>query len=700
MQTGLVSLEVVARIGGIDIDTRAIVRENGITDDEVGVNDLIRIARHQKFRAKLKKLDVADVSKKYPMPAIMIFNDKSFGVLLDVNVNERQALMFVPGAKGTEKIGFDELNQRIPGEFIILKHREMSSNAKFGFAWFYREIIKYRRIIYEILIGSFVVQLFGLVTPLFTQVILDKVIVHHSMTTLDILGIAFIAVALFEFLLNVARKYIFVHTASKIDARLGAKLFKHLLMLPFVYFESRQVGNIAARVRELDTIRNFITDKSVSVIIDLIFSLVFVVMMALYSVKLVLIVSTFVLLISLLYLFITPELRKRLEKKFQMGAKSNSYLIESVTGIQTVKSLAIEGSMQQSWENHLGKYVDSSFKLMNMSNAAGALAGLLQKLMTIAVLYIGVTLVMENLMTIGQLIAFQMFAGQFTGPVIRLVNLWNEFQQALLSVDRLGDILNHPIELQSSNAITLPRLNGDVRFANMSFAYSPGGPNVLDNINFGVRPGTRIGIVGRSGSGKSTLTKLVQRLYVANEGSVYFDNIDIRHLNPFWLRNNIGVVLQENYLFSGTIRENIAMPRPDAKIELIIHVAKMAGADEFISQMPDGYDTVVGERGSTLSGGQRQRIAIARALITDPRIIIFDEATSALDYESEMVIRKNLDVIARDRTVFIISHKLSIVKDCHVIIAMDKGRIVETGTHKELIEKKGYYHHLYALQGE
>lgn len=700
MQTGLISLEVVARIGGIDIDTRAIVRENGIADDEVGVNDLIRIARHQKFRAKLKKLDVADVSKKYPMPAIMIFNDKSFGVLLDVNVNERQALMFVPGAKGTEKIGFDELNQRITGEFIILSHREMSSNAKFGFKWFYREIIKYRRIIYEILIGSFVVQLFGLVTPLFTQVILDKVIVHHSMTTLDILAIAFIAVALFEFLLNVARKYIFVHTASKIDARLGAKLFKHLLMLPFVYFESRQVGNIAARVRELDTIRNFITDKSVSVIIDLIFSLVFVVMMALYSVKLVLIVCTFVLLISLLYLFITPELRKRLEMKFQMGAKSNSYLIESVTGIQTVKSLAIEGSMQKSWENHLGKYVDASFKLMNMSNAAGALAGLLQKLMTIAVLYIGVTLVIDNRMTIGQLIAFQMFAGQFTGPVIRLVNLWNEFQQALLSVDRLGDILNHPVELQSSNAITLPRLNGDVRFANMSFTYSPGGPNVLDNINFGIRPGTRVGIVGRSGSGKSTLTKLVQRLYVANEGSVYFDNIDIRHLNPFWLRNNIGVVLQENYLFSGSIRENIAMPRPDAKIELIIHVAKMAGADEFISQMPDGYDTVVGERGSTLSGGQRQRIAIARALITDPRIIIFDEATSALDYESEMVIRKNLDVIAKDRTVFIISHKLSIVKDCHVIIAMDKGRIVETGTHKELIERKGYYHHLYALQGE
>ncbi len=700
MQTGLISLEVVARIGGIDIDTRAIVRENGLDGSEVSTDELIRIARHQKFRAKLKRMGVTTVAERYPMPAIILFNDASFGVLLDVNVKEREALVFVPGSKGAEKIGFDDFQQKTAGEFIILKHREMSSNARFGFLWFYREIVKYRRIIYEILIGSFVVQLFGLITPLFTQVILDKVIVHHSMSTLDILAVAFVVVAFFECLLNVARKYIFVHTASKIDARLGAKLFKHLLMLPFVYFESRQVGNIAARVRELDTIRNFITDKSVSVIIDLIFSFVFVVMMAVYSVKLVLIVCTFVFLISLLYLFITPELRKRLEKKFQMGAKSNSYLVESVTGIQTVKSLAIEGSMQKNWENHLGRYVDSGFKLMNMSNAAGALAGLLQKLMTIAVLYVGVTLVIDNRMTIGQLIAFQMFAGQFTGPILRLVNLWNEFQQALLSVDRLGDILNHPVELQSSNAITLPRLAGDVRFSNIVFKYAPGGPNVLENINFGVRPGTRLGIVGRSGSGKSTLTKLVQRLYVANEGSVYFDNIDIRHINPFWLRNNIGVVLQDNYLFSGTIRENIAMPKPDARIEMIIHAAEMAGAHEFISQMPDGYDTVVGERGSTLSGGQRQRIAIARALITDPKILIFDEATSALDYESEMVIRKNLDVIAKDRTVFIISHKLSIVKDCHVIVAMDKGRVVEAGTHQELLDKKGYYHHLCTLQGE
>lgn len=700
MHTGLIAFEVAARINQVDVDLRAIIREYGLTAQDVKPDELIRIARHQRFRAKLKQINVHRIAERYPLPAIFQHKNGGYGVLLNTDQQAQQALVFSPEQKQTRKIGFDEFHREVGKSFIVLKHRDISANAKFGFKWFFNEIKKYKRIVYEILIGSFIVQLFGLATPLFTQVILDKVIVHHSITTLKVIAVAFVAVAIFEFLLNLLRKYIFVHTASKIDALLGAKLFKHLLMLPFVYFENRQVGNIAARVRELDNIRNFITHKAVTVIIDLIFSVVFVVMMALYSVKLVIVVCVFVLIIALLYLLITPELRKRLENKFQMGAQSNSYLVETVTGMQTVKSLAIEGSMQKDWENHLGKYVHSSFKLLNMSNLSGAFAGMLQKLMTITVLYLGVSLVIENRLTIGQLIAFQMFAGQFTGPILRLVNLWNEFQQTLLSVDRLGDILNHPIELQNNQAITLPKLDGALRFDNVSFKYTPDGPEVLSNINMAVAPGKRVGIVGRSGSGKSTLTKLIQRLYFANSGSIYFDNIDIRHLNPFWLRNNIGVVLQDNYLFSGTIRKNIAMARPDAKTDLIIQSAKIAGAHDFISQMPDGYDTVVGERGSSLSGGQRQRVAIARALITDPKVLIFDEATSALDYESEMIIRKNLHRIARNRTIFIISHKLSIVKDCDLIVAMDEGEISESGTHRQLMHNKQYYHQLYSLQGE
>ncbi len=698
MQTGLIALELIAKVNGMNIDLRAIVRKYGLTENEITKEELLLIAKDAQFKAKSKSIALAQC-EKYPFPAIFILDNKTFAVALKINYDRQTALIFIPEEKNPREVSFDEFYGISTGEIIFLSHKLINEQIKFGFKWFYAEIMRYKRIIAEVLLGSFVVQLFGLVTPLFTQVILDKVIVHRSLSTLNVLGIAFIAVAIFECLLNLARNYIFTHTANKIDAKLGAKLFRHLFALPFVYFENRKVGNIIARVRELDQIREFITNKSVSVIIDLFFSSVFLVVMFVYSKILTLVVIAVVALIAVLYVTLTPELRARLESKFQMGAQSNSYLVESVTGVQTVKSLAVEGIMQKHWDNYLGKYVKAGFNLSLMSNFAGALSGLLQKLMTIAILWIGVLLVIKNDLTIGQLIAFQMFANQFTGPIMRLVNLWNEFQQVLLGVDRLGDILNNPVEVASASAITLPRLRGSVRSENLSFKYSPNGPIVLDKVNFNIKPGQSVGLVGRSGSGKSTITKLIQKLYLPFEGTIYIDDVDIRQMDPIWLRNNIGIVLQENYLFSGTIRENIAMPKPDAPVELIIKAAKISGAHQFISEMPEGYDTIVGERGSTLSGGQRQRIAIARALITDPRVIIFDEATSALDYESESIIMKNLDIIKQGRTMFIIAHRLSTVRNCDLIIALDKGRIIEAGSHDVLMEKRGYYYELSSQQG-
>lgn len=698
MQTGLISFEIIARINQLNVDLRAVVREYGLDNKEVSKEELLRIAKRFEFKAKLKMLSLENISDKYPLPAIFILKDSSFGVVLKINKDTGDALVFIPTEKDTKKMSFEEFNAISSGELIILTHKTFNSQIVFGFKWFYAEIIKFKQVIAEVLLGSFVVQLFGLVTPLFTQVILDKVIVHRSLMTLDVLAIAYVAVTIFEFLLNITRNYIFIHTANKIDAKLGAKLFKHLFSLPYVYFENRQVGNIIARVRELDTIREFITNKSVSVIIDLFFSTVFLVVMFLYSVKLTLIVLTFIILVAILYLAVTPELRERLNYKFQMAAQSNSYLVESVTGIQTVKSLAIEGSMQKKWENYLADYVKSSFKLSVMGTFTGAISNFFQKFMTIAILFLGVKLVISNKMTIGQLIAFQMFANQFTNPVLRLVNLWNEFQQALLGVDRLGDILNHPVEIQSDKAITLPQLKGAVKIDNISFKYLPDAPMVLNNVSFEVAPGMCVGIVGKSGSGKSTITKLIQRLYFANEGAIYIDGIDTRHMNPIWLRNNIGIVLQENYLFSGTIRDNIILPKPDASFELILEASKIAGAHDFISRFPDGYDTLVGERGSTLSGGQKQRIAIARALITNPRILIFDEATSALDYESENIILQNLNLIKQGRTTFIIAHRLSTVRNCDFIVALDNGNIIEIGNHDALMAKKGYYYNLCSQQ--
>lgn len=699
MQSALVALEVVGSLSKIAIDSRSIIKEHALGEEEPSIEELTRVAKKEGFKSSIKKLPIDKLVEDYPLPAIALKKDGSFFTILKVDKEKNEVLIFDMTSKNPFTLSFEEYKEVATNQTIVLKQRYLSKQVRFGFAWFFNQILQYKQAISEVLIASFIIQLFGLVAPLFTQVILDKVLVHRSMTTLDVLAIAFVTVTIFELILNLVRNYIFAHTTSKIDAKLGAKLFYHLVALPLVYFEKRKVGNIIARVRELDQIRDFIANKSVTLILDILFSGVFVAVMFLYSVKLTFIVLGFVFTIAIINLAITPILRKRLEEKFQMGAASNSYLVEAVTGVQTVKSLALEGSMQKKWEDRLAEYVTASFNLNNLSNILGGVSGALQKLMTITMLYIGVGLVLEGKLSVGQLIAFQMFANQFSSPILRLVNLWNEFQQTLLSVDRIGDILNTPMEQTDEKAITLPTIKGDIKFDDLSFTYNPSIPNVIDGFSMEFKAGTNVGLVGRSGSGKSTITKLIQRLYVTSNGAIYIDGIDIRHMNPKWLRNNIGVVLQENYLFSGSIQENISLSKPNASIEHIIGAAKIAGADEFISELSEGYSTEVGERGTALSGGQRQRIAIARALLTNPKILIFDEATSALDYESEKIIQNNLAKIKQGRTMFIVAHRLSTVKDCDVIVVMDKGKIVEKGSHYELLEAKGYYHYLWTQQG-
>lgn len=699
VNTGLVSLEIIARMNNVDIDMRSIVREYAISSVDITPEELIRIAKNKGFKVKLKKnLKIKDFPKNYPLPAIVQLKNEDYLVILGIKHEENKVLTLKPLSNQPEVHIIDEFQEEIKDFVLVLSHKANVTDVKFGFKWFFNEIYKYKKIIAQVLLGSFVIQLFGLVTPLFTQVILDKVLVNRTISTLDVLAFAFVVVAIFELLLNLSRNYIFIHTTNKIDAKLGAKLFKHLFQLYYTYFETRQVGNIAARVRELDRIREFITDKSVSVLIDAFFSLVFLAIMFVYSPKLTFISLVFLAIIAIIYVTITPELRERLEEKFQMGAHSNSYLVESITGVQTVKSLAIEGSMFKKWEDKLGKYLKSSFNLAIIGNFTGSICGFLQKGMTIAILYVGVMLVIDNKLTIGQLIAFQMFSGQFSAPMLRLVGLWNEFQQTLLAVDRIGDILNSPIELQSKSAITLSHVNGDIKVEHLSFKYNVEAPYVLNDINLDIKAGQKIGFVGRSGSGKSTIAKLIQRLYYATQGTIYIDGIDIRNINPVWLRTNIGIVLQENYLFSGTIKDNISLPRPNVPMEGIIQAAKIAGAHEFISKLPKGYDTEVGERGSSLSGGQKQRIAIARALISNPKILIFDEATSALDYESEKIIKDNMAMISKGRTTIVIAHRLSTIKDCDLIVCFDNGQIVEIGTHEDLLQKDSYYKKLYLAQ--
>jgi ATP-binding cassette, subfamily B, bacterial HlyB/CyaB len=550
-----------------------------------------------------------------------------------------------------------------------------------------------------VMVASFFLQLFALVTPLFFQVIIDKVLVHRGISTLDVLVLGMVTITVFEAVLGTLRTYLFSHTTNRIDVELGARLFRHLLGLPLAYFQARRAGDSVARVRELENIRNFLTSSALTLVLDLFFTFVFLAVMFLYSPLL-----TFVVLGAFPFYIgisagVTPLFRRRLDEKFRRGAENQAFLVESVAGVETLKAMAVEPQMQRRWEEQLAAYVAASFKVLSLGNTASNAVQLVSKLVMAATLYLGAKLVIEQSLSVGELVAFNIMAGRVSQPVLRIAQIWQDFHQARLSVARLGDILNTPAEPTYSAArAALPAIRGDVAFDHATFRYRIDGPEILRDVSFTVPAGQIVGIVGPSGSGKSTLAKLVQRLYVPESGRILVDGVDLAMVEIAWLRRQIGVVLQENVLFNRTVRDNIALADPATPMNRIIAAAELAGAHDFILELPEGYDTVVGERGSTLSGGQRQRIAIARALLMDPRILIFDEATSALDYESERIIQMNMERIARGRTVFIIAHRLSTVRRCDRIITIERGRIVEDGTHDELIVTAGRYASLHRIQ--
>jgi subfamily B ATP-binding cassette protein HlyB/CyaB len=595
----------------------------------------------------------------------------------------------------------DELEAEWDGRLVLMTKRLGLSDLarRFDITWFLSAMHKYRRLLIEVLIASFFLQLFSLVTPLFFQVVIDKVLVHRSTSTLDVLAVGLVAIALFEAVLGFLRTYLFSHTANRIDVELGARLFRHLLALPIGYFQARRVGDSVARVRELENIRNFLTSSGLTLIIDLFFTSVFIAVMFIYSPLLTWIVIASLPLYIAISALASPLFQRRLDEKFQRGAENQAFLVESVTAVETLKSMAVEPQMQRRWEEQLAGYVASSFRVLNLGNVASQSVQFISKLVTAGILYYGAKLVIDGGLTIGELVAFNLLAGRVSAPVLRLAQTWQDFHQARISIARLGDILNTvPEPLHNPGRMSLVGIRGDIAFEHVTFRYRIDGPEILHNINVSVPAGQVIGIVGQSGSGKSTLAKLVQRLYVPESGRVLVDGIDTSQVDPAWLRRQIGVVLQDNVLFNRSIRDNIALADPAASAENVVAAATLAGAHEFILKLPEGYDTVVGERGSSLSGGQRQRIAIARALITDPRILILDEATSALDYESERIVHNNMARIAQGRTVLIIAHRLSALRMADRLITVEDGRLVEDGSHEELIKTGGRYATLYRLQ--
>ncbi len=679
-------------------------------------SELLRAAKALDFKASLTKVRINNLSNA-SLPAIAKAVDGTYFILARVaegkeansNAGAEQAipkqfLIHDLRQSQPQSVTEEALDQFWSGELILLTRRGgvlQSLQQNFDIRWFIPALVKYRKLFAEVILASFFLQLFALITPLFFQVVMDKVLVHKGFTTLDVLAVGFFAVAVFEALLGGIRNYIFSHTTNRVDVELGARLYNHMLALPLAYFQARQVGQSVARVRELDSIRSFITGTALTLIVDVSFTFVFIAVMWYYSAPLTWVVLATLPFYVILSVFITPIFRSRLDDKFQHGAANQSFLVESVTGMETVKAMAVEPQMQRKWEDLLAKYVHSSFRAQNLGNVVNQISGFVNKMMTLGIIWYGAHLVIDGQISVGQLVAFNMLAGRVSGPILKLMQLWQDFQQAGISVQRLGDILNSPREPGfNPNRSTLPQLKGHVEFDHLRFRYRHDGPVVLDDVSIRVAPGEVIGIVGKSGSGKSTLAKLIQRLYVPEAGRVSIDGVDLSMVDTAWLRKNIGVVMQENFLFNRTVRENIALTNPGLPMEAVVQAAKMAGAHEFITEMPEAYDTLVGERGSNLSGGQCQRIAIARALITNPRILIFDEATSALDYESERVIQNNMASICHGRTVFIIAHRLSTVRMCDRILVMEKGKIIEEGNHHALIQQNGYYAQLHRYQSE
>ena len=700
VDTGLACLIAIAKYYNIPADYRQLERAYVLEEGSVDFTTLVRAARDLKLKARAYHgLQETDLDRLvYPIMIQM----RSGRKIVITTIRDGDIYIMDPVfSQQPVKAERYKLLMDWTGDAILFTRRyePEKESSKFGFKWFLPVVSKYAPFLRSVLFVSLILQLLGLAGPFFTQNIIDKVLVHRAADALDILVLGMLICTLFQNWMSSLRAYLFTNICSKMDVALSSRLFKNITALPLSYFQKWQVGDVVSRIGELQTLRSFLTGSSLTIVLDIVFAVIYFGVMFLYSKVLSVVVLVMIPLFVILNLIVAPIFKRMINEKFLIGSENRSFLIETITGINTVKATSVENNFIRRYEEMLARLVKASFDVVNLANIANSIGTFLFSIFNLSILWIGAYYVMEGEITVGELIAFQMIAGQLIAPIMRLINQWQYFQQIRVSMERLGDIMNEETEPAfNPSRTTLPSLRGDIAMEKLAFSYTPEGGKVLDNINIRIPAGMKVGIVGRSGSGKSTLTKLIQRLFLPDSGRILIDGVDIAQVEPAWLRRQIGVVLQDSKLFSGTVEENIRIACPNATHEDVVKAATLAGADEFISQFPHAYETFVGERGSLLSGGQRQRIAIARALISDPRILIFDEATSALDYESENIIMQNIEPISAGRTMIMIAHRLSTVRNCDAIIVIEKGRIVEAGSHDELLKRNGMYAKLYNSQ--
>ncbi len=719
---GLVCLAIVCGLHNLLLDPEHLTQEHAPDGKPLDALGLTRAAKRIGLRARVAKADPKRLAQ-LPLPAIAEAAPQpeasaetaapAPGFFVLARIAEGQALIQRPG-QAPQALPLDQLMQVWTGRLVQVAHREAvaGDDRRFGFSWFVPVLVRYRRMFGEVLAISLLLQLFGLVTPLVFQTVIDKVLVHHGLTTLDVLVIGLLAMALFDATLNFIRSYLLSHTAQRVDVELGMAAFRHMIALPLIYFQSRPAGQTVARLREMESIRAFLTGSALTALLDVLFTGLMLSAMLMYSPLLTAVVVGAMPVHVLMSALLTPAIKKRTDEKFQCNAQAQSFLVECVTGAETLKALAVEPRLRHRWDELLAAAARANFGAARLGLMGQQGVALVGRLVTAGTLWLGAHAVLDGDMTIGMMTAFNLLSGQVNQPMLRLAQLWQDVQQLRTSVKKVGDVLNTPPEAglpvgsvapaagpkPGPARMTMPPVRGEIRFDAVAFRYGPEGRPALRDLDLVIPAGQVVGVVGRSGSGKSTLGRLAERLYTPDHGRVLIDGIDLSLVDPASLRRQVGVVLQENFLMNTTVRENIALTDPTMPIGHVMELATLAGAHDFITDLPKGYDTPVGERGGNLSGGQRQRIAIARALAADPKILIFDEATSALDYESELAIHAQMRRICRGRTVILIAHRLSTIRYADRVITLDGGRLVEDGPPERLAVSGGFFAGLMAQQ--
>ena len=704
--TALYCLASIGKHHGVDMDMRRLLHEYAVEEDEINERLFFKIISDYKLKSKKISLPWSKLSRLgEAFPLIARKKDGKYILICGFQKKDDDERLLI----------IDPAAEKIPGQPFIFWNREqyeteysgdvylvkrvyslMDENQPFGLRWFIPEFLKLKGMFGQIALAVLLISGIALITPLFFQIVVDKVLTNESYTTLNVLGVGIVIAMLFNSLLEFLRGYLLIFATNKIDISTATKTFHHLMRLPVDFFERMSSGVLLKHMQQTEKIRGFLSGNLFFTILELFSLVVFIPFLLIYSVKLTLVVLGFAFLMALVIAALIKPYQSRLHELYQAEGKRQGMLVEAIHGIRTVKALAIEPVQEKSWNDSTAFAITRYFRVGKISLTARTISQFLEKAMTVSIIWIGALAVFDKEMSVGALIAFQMLSGRVTAPLVKLVSLVHEYQQTALSVRMLGNVMNAPKE-HAGGGVHNP-LKGNISFEGIGFRYTPDTPEVIKNFELSIPAGASLGIVGRSGSGKTTLTKLLQGLYPLQRGLIKIDGIDIREIDKAHLRTNIGVVLQDNYFFHGTVRENICLTKKSASMEEVLYATRLAGADGFVQELTKGYDTVLEENASNLSGGQKQRLAIARALLTNPPILVFDEATSALDPESESIIQNNLKAIAKGRTVLIISHRLSMVHGADMILVMDKGEKVALAPHATLLKQPGVYREFWHQQ--